>query len=103
VSRIDQAEEAREWVKAAERPDIPADLTSAIATIAQVHATLALVEQQRITNRLMLAGLVSDVELRIGQHGARVGLLGREGVFHHAETPSDHSILDDDIREGLGL
>lgn len=73
-----------------------------IAT-AQVHATLALVEQQRIANRLMLSALVSDVELRVGQHGARVGLLGPEGVFSNPPDPNGRAPLDDDIREGLGL
>jgi hypothetical protein len=74
-----------------------------LATIAQAHATLALVEQQRIANRLMLAALVSDVELRVGQHGARAGLLGPEGVFSNPSTPEGRCPLDDDIREGLGL
>ena len=72
-------------------------------TAALVHATLALVEQQRISNRLMLAALVADVELRTGQNGSRVGLLGACGVFHHPKNIGERAHLDDDIREALGL
>ncbi|WP_137843834.1 hypothetical protein [Microbacterium sp. 2FI] len=75
----------------------------AMATIASAEATLALVEQQRIANRLMLAALVSDVELRVGHHGARAGLLGPEGVFGNPSTPDGRCPLDTDIRRGLGL
>lgn len=54
--RIDHAQEAREWVKAAERADLSMEETSAFAAIGQVHATLALVEQKRIANLMTLLG-----------------------------------------------
>lgn len=102
--RIDHVADARAWLRASEGPDVPpGEVATSFAAIAQVHATLALVEQQRIANRLMLAALVSDVELRVGQHGARAGLLGPEGVFTNPSTPEGRCPLDDDIREGLGL
>jgi hypothetical protein len=99
------AVEAAAWAKhgSPERADGYGKKAHGCWMQAQAHATLALVEQQRIANRLMLAALVSDVELRVGQHGARVGLLGPEGVFHNPATLDGRAPLDDDIREGLGL
>lgn len=55
AERVDHAKEAREWVDAAERPDLSMPETSAFASIAQVHATLALVEQKRIANIIALS------------------------------------------------
>lgn len=107
--RVDHRAEARLALEHAMR-DVSENWTARtgeskadIIAQAQVHATLALVEQQRIANRLMLAALVSDVELRVGQHGARVGLLGPEGIFRNPPHPDARCPLDDDIREGLTL
>jgi len=64
------------------------DVASAIAAIAQVHATLALVEQQRIANTIALAGWQD-----FGSDGrqARIASFNLDGT------------LREDIREGLGL
>lgn len=60
--------------------------------VAQVHATLALVEQQRIANIIAL-GQPQDVPVRFGNGKATIAM-----------TSWDHDGgLRDDIREGLGL
>ena len=51
TDRIDHATEARRLISA-----VPARDTYARTAYAQVHATLALVEQQRIANLIALAG-----------------------------------------------
>ena len=69
-----------------------ADQAAAVA-IAQVHATLALVEQQRIANLIAIAQ-ASDGSLPVvARDLAYLGLVcgGPDGMFH------EH------IREGLGL
>lgn len=48
--------DARKWLKAAVEPsDLPAMETSVFVGVAQVHATLALVEQQRLANLIALS------------------------------------------------
>ncbi|MFF1633944.1 hypothetical protein [Leifsonia sp. NPDC058248] len=47
---VDHKRDAIAWLRAAERPDLPAEVTTALATIAQVHATLDFAKQQRIAN-----------------------------------------------------
>lgn len=87
AERIDHAKEAREWNNAASGPALSMEQTSAFAAIAQVHATLALVEQQRTANLI---------------------------AFHDLSTRQDQSVLDEtahdriqragaEIREALGL
>lgn len=63
TERIDHADKTREWVgsKGASRAGISDGLTIALAAIAQVHATLALVEQQRIANLLAYMALSDRV------------------------------------------
>lgn len=60
------ADEARQWADQAAR--VAGDPSVTAATIAQVHATLALVEQQRIANRLALASidLLEEISERSG-------------------------------------
>lgn len=60
TERIDHVHEAQVWVEGAERPDVQPEATVSLAAIAQVHATLALVEQQRIANLITVAGWVAD-------------------------------------------
>ena len=62
-ARIDHGEAAKEWIansvkaQASVQPNNE-QLAAAYASIAQTHATLALVEQQRIANLLTVAGWV---------------------------------------------
>jgi len=53
--RIDHAAEAARFAAWADNPTLPPENVTAIASMAQVHATLALVEQQRIANMLRLS------------------------------------------------
>lgn len=57
---VDHAREAREWLQLAEGPNVSIERTRMGADLAQVHATLALVEQQRIANLITVAGWVAD-------------------------------------------
>ena len=94
--RIDHAAEAREWLAAAERPDMNLDETTAFAHVGQVHATLALVEQQRIANIIAIANNVSgdpDVTVTDGERAAWLAL---------CDEGSPHS-LRPEIREALGI
>lgn len=79
---------------------------------AQVHATLALVEQQRIANLIALAGLPTLDGFENEVYDARLdALMG--GVLDREEAPAvpgygpagidEHVIIRDDIKKGLGL
>lgn len=73
---------------------------------AQVHATLALVEQLRIANLITLArGTVSlSEEMSFLSDEAANGLMKREAVpATPFSGPDEHFAFRDDIREGLGL
>lgn len=75
----------------------------ALATIAVAEATLALVEQQRLANRIAVAALLSEVERAHGQHGSRVGLVHEAGICDYPEDVDGVPPLQAAIREGLGL
>jgi hypothetical protein len=65
----DHKADAVQWVEAAARSDLPADLTVAVAAVAQVHATLYLAEQQRIGNLIafeVISGEKNRAEIRKG-------------------------------------
>ncbi|MDR6691495.1 hypothetical protein J2X55_002418 [Microbacterium sp. 1154] len=83
--RIDHLKQAADWLDGAERPDITDALASQMAGIAQVHATLALVEQQRIAN-LIAVWMGPDIAV--------------EGL---AEDGLSFDAVRDAIREGLSL
>lgn len=107
TDRIDHAEEAVTWLKNAKSAQASSEpyneqLATAYAGIAQGHATLALVEQQRIANRIALASTVAAVEMKYMQHGCRDHLLGGTGLFDHTINPEE-ALLKPEIKEGLGL
>lgn len=89
-TRTDHAKEAQEWIMRALNPTDAFERSSA-AKVAQVHATLALVEQQRIANLIAL-GMYTHAN-------------GSRGFQHLVCHPTDeYSVaLNDDIREGLGI
>ena len=62
TDRIDHAAAARRHIEWAWREDEGATDATTIALLAQVHATLALVEQQRIANRIALSSLTYEIE-----------------------------------------
>lgn len=93
--RIDHATEASSWIDnaiSAQSSEEPEALAVAYAGIAQAHATLALVEQQRIANLIAL-----------GQF--RVGVNDLPHLRHLAVVPAGMYDLQPvaEIREGLGL
>jgi hypothetical protein len=65
---------------------------------AQVHATLALVEQQRLANLIALA---DHANARWGNYAGEAGGMGT--LFSYGETETDNMRIRDDIREALGL
>ena len=69
-----------------------------VAIEAQVHATLALVEQQRIANLIALAQQSYE---RWGNHAGEAGGMGT--LFSYGETPQSSMRIREDIRVGLGL
>lgn len=74
------------------------ELATAYAAIAQAHATLALVEQQRIANLIALASHAAE---RFGNYAGEAG--GLATLFEYGETPESNMRLRDDIKKGLGL
>jgi hypothetical protein len=65
---------------------------------AQVHATLALVEQQRIANLIALADHASEL---FGNYAGEAGGMGT--LFSHPEDEGGNMRLRDDVRKALGL
>lgn len=106
-TRVDHAAKAREDYDLAGTALVAQDYDGAmvIATMAQVQATLAAAEQQRIRNRLELAGIVAENERHFREHGIRAHLVGHEAaIYSNPGSLADaRAELHDDIREGLGL
>jgi len=78
TERIDHAAEARRGLSVLDAPDtiLIADALSA----AQVHATLALVEQQRIANLIALGIIFNDDSVIVSRHKGEVALEAREAL-----------------------
>lgn len=89
TERIDHATEAKELLEAGRDFDIRK---------AQVHATLALAEQQRLANLIALA---SHSHARWGNYAGEAGGMGV--LFSYGETELANMRIRDDIREALGL
>jgi hypothetical protein len=91
--RIDHVAESERDIEYADATlsDGASDVALAIAAVAQVHATLALVEQQRIANLIAL----SVPQELIGTDGGTASI--------PSWMPGAGVELRDDIREGLGL
>jgi hypothetical protein len=69
LESVDHKAEAAAWIRQVERPDMPVDVTIALATLAQAHATLYLAEQQRIGNLIafeVISGEKNRAEIRKG-------------------------------------
>lgn len=104
MSRIDHAAGARDWLAVAAGAPAPYSGAIADALAAQTHATLALVEQQRIANLIALAGMAGDDS----KHEVLAEVLGNEAVWTLATTkmigPDDEfGIVHPDIAEALGI
>lgn len=80
------------------RPDVAPDATAALAAIAQVHATLALVEQQRIANLIALADHAFERWVNYAGEAGGIGTL-----FSNPESENGNMRVRDDIAESLGI
>lgn len=93
TDRTDHVHDASVWLEGAELPDLTPESTTALAAVAQAHATLALVEQQRIAYLIALAATGGQPVL---DRAAKRALT--------YPNPEDHSDeIRSDIREALGL
>jgi len=108
-ARIDHAAEARKhlgWVGEFDEGDSQ-DWPLVNATVAQVHATLALVEQQRIANLIALAAGRSDSfeeALPILYDEAAAALMEFvQSGGSQVSGPEEFPEIRREIREGLGL
>lgn len=96
-ARTDHAEAARVNLTAATACPIP-EGTAAFAAIAQVHATLALAEQQRLANILEVDKCRCRRRSEIGPY------TGPSLVFRDLEVKDqDHDYLDPALAEALGI
>lgn len=100
AARIDHAYEARDCLDKAEEVAHTDEFAVADLNVkaAQVHATLALVEQQRIVNLIALA---EHAQRRYGNYAGEAGGVGT--IFSYGETPESNMRVREDIREALGL
>lgn len=103
AERIDHARLALANLEHAGSGRVEVQAALAIIAAAQVYATLALVEQQRIANRIALARVAAEADRSAGQHHSAYGLIGPVGIYDNPDTPGGNAVLQDDIREGLGL
>jgi hypothetical protein len=88
------------------------ELKADMIAVAQVHATLALVEQQRIANLIALAGLSAPAGFENETYDARTSAL-MEGLLDSETVPAvpgygpagidERTFIRPSIREGLGL
>ncbi|WP_374978128.1 hypothetical protein ACEYYH_10630 [Microbacterium trichothecenolyticum] len=91
-ARIDREERAQELLIDASAYDLTQPATAArLIAAAQAHATLALVEQQRIANLIALGMYKNADGSRLAQHAVATA------------TGLSSVALREDIREGLGL
>ena len=90
MSTIDHAAEAERFAAWADNPSLPPENVSAISSMAQMHATLALVEQQHIAN------------MQTERSALRARAIGRHDDVAR-QYLADAADLDGKIREALGL
>ena len=103
--RFDHAKAAHGWSDTASRPELTMEQTSAFAAIAQVHATLALVEQQRIANVISLMQMQAEIDenTEMLAHDALHSLISFERKGTQLSGPVDVPSIRPEIREALGL
>lgn len=99
---MNHAQEAEKHIKWAHewQEDEGATDATAIATplLAQVHATLALAEQQRIANLIALAELA---DRRFSNYAGLAGPLGT--IFNHPPEPSGNMLIKPEIAAALKI
>ncbi|MFT4281212.1 hypothetical protein [Microbacterium sp.] len=107
--RIDHAAEARRLASMIVEGDDPTIVTmqAMVNTVgAQVHATLALLEQQRIANLISLMQMQTECD----ENTEMLAAEAMHGLIEYVRTPAtpladpdEVAKLRPDIREGLGL
>ncbi|KTR95367.1 hypothetical protein NS220_06070 [Microbacterium testaceum] len=112
TKRIDHARVAQENLDVVgSRPMLP-EVAAVTATAALVHATLALVEQQRIANLIALVALSGNESVQESSfdEGSTLASAGMHALIEYVRTPAtpfsgpdDVPEIRPDIREGLGL
>lgn len=113
TERIDHVAEAHTALTAAQKNPADADvIVDPWLLAAQVHATLALVEQQRIANLIALVALSGNenVQELSFDEGSTLSSAGMHALIEYVRTPATPFSDPDDvpeirthIREGLGL
>lgn len=88
------------------------DQAQASVAAAQVNATLALVEQQRIANLIALTALSGNASIQESSYdeGATLASDGLHGLIEYERTEAtqisdaeDHPVIRPEIKEALGL
>lgn len=115
---MDYVESAKKWVENSIEAQVSTTphnevLATAYATIAQTHATLALVEQQRVANLIRLAQMRSEVDEVEGQSYSLASealwtlteMRPVQGQTDYQATngPEEYVAVREDIRSALGL
>lgn len=112
TERTDHVAKAKEWLAMAKRPELTMQETSSLAEVAGVHATLALVEQQRIANLIALVALSGNAAVQESDfdEGATLSSGGMHGLIEYERTPAtpfggpdEVPVMRAVIREALGL
>ena len=102
--RIDHTARAYGVLRSVGSVSMAPDEATVSVIAAQTHATLALVEQQRIANLIALASMAEDDS----KHEVLAGVLGNEAVWTLATTKTDgldneFEIVNPDIAAALGI
>lgn len=102
TERTDHAAEARKAIESTYPIALPYDSAEAqyhgALMEAQVHATLALVEQQRIANLIALA---EHTQRRYGTVAGEAGGVGT--LLSYGETPDSNMRVRNDVAYALGI
>lgn len=112
AGRIDHVAEAERFAAWADNPSLPPENVAAISSMAQVHATLALVEQQRIANLIALVALSGNENVQESNYdeGSTLSSAGMHALIAYERTagtpisdPDDVPVVRSEIAEALGL
>ena len=99
--RIDHAAEARFQLEGAQ--DLEAPFCWGAFAAAQVHATLALVEQQRIANLVSLAKLAGDESVHEELQHIAYQALGVLVEYKQTSLDDEHPVVPENIARALRI
>lgn len=99
ADRIDHAADAERLLRDANGKNV--ERAAVLVAAAHVRATLALVEQQRIANRIALAQVARST-WPTSTDGSLIGS-GSHALWDYPSTETGRSPLKAEFREGLGL